>query len=274
MNCENFREQLPECLAGRLAEGARERLIEHLEGCSGCRGELAHLGVVWRGLEALKLEAEPDPAMKERFQATLAAFEAGLEQGRLAAVARREPLRHAPPRWAWQLAAGLGVLAVGLIAGRGLAPRPSVSPEVAQLQGQVESLHQLVALSLMQQQQSPASRIQGVAYAYQMTQPDPQVEEALLYAAGHDSNVNVRLSAVDALDKYAADPNVRRALPATLAAQDSPLAQVALIELVVKSKDRDCAPALRRLASRPEADEAVRQRAQWAIDQLGIGESR
>ena len=88
MNCENFREQLPECLAGRLAEGARERLIEHLEGCSGCRGELAHLGVVWRGLEALKLEAEPDPAMKERFQATLAAFEAGLEQGRLAAVAR------------------------------------------------------------------------------------------------------------------------------------------------------------------------------------------
>ena len=143
------------------------------------------------------------------------------------------------------------------------------------MQGQVESLHQLVALSLMQQQQSPASRIQGVAYAYQMTQPDPQVEEALLYAAGHDSNVNVRLSAVDALEKYAADPNMRRALPATLAAQDSPLAQVALIELAVKTKDRDCAPALRRLASRPEADEAVRQRAQWAIDQLGIkGESR
>jgi hypothetical protein len=49
---------------------------------------------------------------------------------------------------------------------------------------------------------------------------------------------------------------------------------VALIDLVVKSKDRDCAPALRRLASRPEADEAVRQRAQWAIDQLGIGVSR
>jgi hypothetical protein len=59
-------------------------------------------------------------------------------------------------------------------------------------------------------------------------------------------------------------------LPATLAAQDSPLAQVALIDLVVKSKDRDCASALRRLATRPEADEAVRQRAQWAIDQLGI----
>jgi hypothetical protein len=213
--------------------------------------------------------------MKHRFQESLAAFGAGLEQGRLAGVARPTSARHAPPRWAWQLAAGLAVLAIGLIAGRALALRPPVTPEIAQLQGQVESLHQLVALSLMQQQQSPASRIQGVSYAYSMTQPDPQVEQALLYAAGHDSNVNVRLSAVDALDRYAADPNVRRSLAATLAAQDSPLAQVALIDLVVKSKDRDCAPALRRLASLPEADEAVRQRAQWAIDQLGIkGESR
>ncbi|MFY9727924.1 MAG: zf-HC2 domain-containing protein [Bryobacteraceae bacterium] len=275
MNCENIREQLPECLAGRLGESARERLIEHLETCSGCRGELARLGIVWRGLEALKLEAEPGPAMKDRFQATLAAFEAGLEQGRKAAVARPAPSLRLPPRWAWQLAAGLAVLAIGLVAGRSLAPRPSVSPEIAQLQGQVESLHQLVALSLMQQQQSPASRIEGVTYAYRMAQPDPQVELALLYAAGHDSNVNVRLSAVDALERYVADPNVQRALPATLAAQDSPLAQVALIDLAVKAKDRDCASALRRLASNPETDEAVRQRAQWAIEELGIkGESR
>jgi hypothetical protein len=274
MNCENIREQLPECLAGRLSEGARERLIEHLEGCSACRAELAHLGIVWRGLEALKLEAEPGAAMKGRFQSTLAAFETGLEQGRLEGPPQPARSLHAPPRWVWQLAAGLAALAIGMIAGRALAPRPQAAPEIAQLQGQVESLHELVALSLMQQQ-SPASRIQGVSYADRMTQPDPQVEQALLYAVSHDSNVNVRLSAVDALDRYAGDPNVRRALAAALAVQDSPLTQVALIDLAVKSKDRDCAPALRRLASRPEADEAVRQRAQWAIGQLGIeGESR
>jgi hypothetical protein len=98
-----------------------------------------------------------------------------------------------------------------------------------------------------------------------MTQPDPQVEQALLYAAGHDSNVNVRLSAVDALEKYAADPNVRRVLcrPPCLS-QDSPLAQVALIDLVVKSKDRDCASVAAAPRRPPGSDEAVRQRAQWA----------
>ena len=271
MDCERIREQLPECLAGRLSARARERVIEHLEACSGCRGELAHLGVVWRGLEALKLSDEPDAAMKERFQATLAAFESGLEQGRTATAAARPQLL---PRWAWQLAAGVALVAIGLVAGRGMGPHSRVDPEIAQLESQVESLHQLVALSLMQQQ-SPASRIQGVSYAYRMAQPDDQVQQALLYAAGHDSNVNVRLAAVDALDRYAADPNVRQAIAATLAAQDSPLVQVALIELAVKSNDRDCASALRRLASHPEADEAVRQRAQWAIEKLGIqGESK
>jgi hypothetical protein len=86
MDCENIREQLPECLAGRLSEGARERVIEHLEAMLRVPGELAHLGVVWRGLDALKLADEPDAAMKGRFQSTLAAFESGLEQGRLATV--------------------------------------------------------------------------------------------------------------------------------------------------------------------------------------------
>ena len=48
--------------------------------------------------------------------------------------------------------------------------------------------------------------MRGVTYSIQMAQPDSQVEQALLYAVNHDPNVNVRLSAVDALEKYAGDP--------------------------------------------------------------------
>jgi hypothetical protein len=38
----------------------------------------------------------------------------------------------------------------------------------------------------------------------------------------------------------------------------------------VQLKDRDSAPALRALARNAEADEAVRQRATWAIQRLGL----
>ena len=58
MMCERVREQIPECLAGKLDKAERERVIEHLEMCSGCRNELAELGIVWRGLESM---AAPEP---------------------------------------------------------------------------------------------------------------------------------------------------------------------------------------------------------------------
>lgn len=285
MNCERIREQLPECLAGKLDKPARETVIEHLETCSGCRAELAQLGVVWRALEALAVpEIAParETSLRERFAERLAAFEAGLEQGRSEAAAeRRLAQRPAAPAWwsalwarpAWQLAAALGLLAVGVWGGRYLAgpSRESAPPptEVAQLKGQVESLRQLVSLSLMQQQ-SPSARMEGVSYAYQMSQPDAQVEQALLHAVNNDGNVNVRLQAVDALQKYAGDPTVRRALADAVPVQDSPLVQVAIIDLLVQLKDRDAAPALRALVHNAEADEAVRQRATWAIQRLGL----
>ena len=45
----------------------------------------------------------------------------------------------------------------------------------------------------MMQDQSPSARMRGVTYSEQMAQPDPQVQQALLHAVNHDSNVNVRL---------------------------------------------------------------------------------
>jgi hypothetical protein len=286
MNCDRIKEQLPECLAGKLDKTARETVIEHLETCSGCRAELAQLGVVWRALEGLAAPEIPpaqETSLRERFAERLAAFEAGLAQGRAEAAARqaaRRPVREAPPAWwsalwarpAWQFAAALGLMAIGILAGRfmaGPARDNAPAPDVAQLQGQVESLRQLVSLSLLQQQ-SPSARLEGVNYAGQMAQPDAQVEQALLHAVNNDSNVNVRLNAVDALQKYAADPNVKRALADAVPVQDSPLVQVALIDLLVQLKDRDSAPALRALARNAEADEAVRQRATWAIQRLGL----
>lgn len=284
MECERIRERLPECLAGRLDKAARETVMEHLETCPGCRAELAELGVVWRALEKLDvpdLPPEEERGMRDRFAERLAGFQAGFEQGRAQAKTAHGPARQPFLDWlgglgrrpAWQFAAALGLVALGLWGGRYLAaPGPEgarVSPDIAQLQGQVESLRQLVTLSLLEQQ-SPSARLQGVTYAYQMSQPDAQVEQALLHAVNHDANVNVRLSAVDALEKYAADPHVRSALVDAVAVQDSPLVQVALIDLLVQLKDRNSAPALRTLAQNTTADEAVRQRATWAIARLGI----
>ncbi|MGA2772618.1 MAG: HEAT repeat domain-containing protein [Bryobacteraceae bacterium] len=273
MICERIREQIPECLAGRLDHAARERLVAHLETCPACRAELAELNAVWRGMGSLP-ELEPDPAMRSRFLEVLEAYQAGRASGSAGQVG--DPgcgpfrLPHMPHRW-WQAGLALALLMVGVFLGRYVAEPRGAGPEVAQLRGQVESLRQLVTLSLLQEQ-SPSSRLRGVTYSYQLAQPDAQVEQALLYAVNHDSNVNVRLSAVDALEKYAANPRIRGALANAVPVQDSPLVQIALIDLLVQLNDKEAAPALRKLAQDAQADNQVRQHAAWAIQRMEVSQ--
>jgi hypothetical protein len=267
MSCERIREQIPECLAGHLDKAARERLVEHMEGCAGCRAEVAELNAVWRAMESLNNEKSetPDPIAKAQFMQVLDAYRAGL------GVASDPAQRSAKPwivRPVWQAAMAAGLLIAGIFAGRYVAQPRLEAPEVAQLKGQVESLRQLVALSMLQQQ-SPSARLRGVSYSEEMTQPDRQVQQALLSAVNHDSNVNVRLSAVDALQKYAGDPEVARAMADAILVQDSPLVQVALIDMLVQLKARTTAPAMARLAMDKQIDEAVRQRAQSAVEKMG-----
>ena len=143
------------------------------------------------------------------------------------------------------------------------------NPEMAQLKMQVDNLRQLVTLSLLQEQ-SPSARLRGVTYSYQVSQPDPQVEQELLHTVNHDSNVNVRLSAVDAIAKFAKNPEVRRALVDSIPVQDSPLVEIALIDLLMQLNDQDAVPALRKLVEDKETNEAVRQRAEFALKKLEV----
>src|SRR5579872_2272645 len=125
MNCERCREQIPECLAGKLEKAVRDQVIEHMEACSGCRAELAELGVVWRGLDALAVPAaEPQPALRDRFLETLHAYEAGLEAGKAVPVrVAPKPVKAEVPRpWhlrpAWQFALAAAILLLGVFAGK------------------------------------------------------------------------------------------------------------------------------------------------------------
>jgi hypothetical protein len=272
MNCERIREQIPECLAGRLDKAAHERLVAHLETCPACRAELAELNAVWRGLGSLP-EPEPDPAMRARFLEVLEAYQAGRVSGLAAPVPNpgRGPFRLPHSRHIWQAVLAFALLMVGVFLGRYVAEPRGANPDLAPLRAQVENLRQLVTLSLLQEQ-SPSSRLRGVTYSYQMAQPDAQVEQALLYAVNHDSNVNVRLSAVDALEKYAANPRIRRALADAVPVQDSPLMQIALIDLLVQLNDKEAASALRHLAQDPQADNQVRQHAARALQRMEVSQ--
>lgn len=253
MNCDEARTQFVDYWRGTL-EDSRAEFDAHLASCERCRAEAEELRDIWSTLGTLP---EEDPSLRLR-----ARFYDSLRQWR-----QRESrpafwwLRHP----AFQTAAAMLILAAGI--GTGYMLRSREISEVSQLRGEVDNMRQLVALSLLQQQ-GASDRLRGVSYAYRVEPDDSQVLSALLTTVDHDSNVDVRLAAVDAMKKFTNNPVGRNGLARALAKQDSPLVQIAILDEIVEVHDRSAAPAIQALVSSTDVNPEVKQHAQWALRQL------
>ncbi|HEX6199212.1 MAG TPA: HEAT repeat domain-containing protein [Thermoanaerobaculia bacterium] len=236
---------------------------EHLAACAPCRAEAEELRRLWRGLALLETAA-PEGELRERFDAVLAAYQAGIaaagedERGGRERGWRRWLAGLAPAgRPRLQLAYGLLVLLVGLglglvLAGGGAPLGGEGRGELRALRGEVRALNELVTLSLLEAP-SASERLQGVSFGSRMERPDREVLAALVAAATQDPNVNVRLAAIEALAPLASQPRVLDPLARALPEQDSPVVQVALVDLLLASDGE----AARRAAASLLDDEAV-----------------
>jgi len=263
MTCEHFCELLPAYCEQRLTSRDTAFVREHMELCANCRADCE----MWQKLASLP-QQEPSPASRSR-------FEHAYQEGRWEKGGRGERANWWTAWWrsafAPPLASALAacLLLVGFIFGEhySLSHQPNNS-QIASMQAEVTTLRQLVALSLLEQQ-SASQRLQGVNYSTQVERPDPEISAALLHALRFDNSVDVRLAALDALKRYKDDRLVRAGLLTALQDQQSPLVQIALIDLFVEMRERDAKDRLRRIEQDTKVNPAVRQRAQWGIQQLG-----
>ncbi len=168
---------------------------------------------------------------------------------------------------ALQVVGAAALLIMGVLVGQSLSLRDRGQGDLARLQDEVRGMRQMVTLSLLEQQ-SASERLRGVDYAYRVDQSDTQVLSALLHAVNHDPNVNVRLAAVDALRKFSASPQLRNTLDKALVKQDSPLVQIALIDLIVDVRDKGAVPSLAALERGASVNRDVKQRAVWGLAHL------
>ncbi len=268
MDCDRIAEMMPDYLEGALSHEDASQIEEHIEQCAPCRDTLA----VWNELAMLP-EETPGPESRQRFEAMLAAY----REGRSSTKGIREPQRSLVPVWTFAnrglgLAAGLACAIVlvtgGFLAGRYTDGSDARSrTELAAMHGELTNMRQLVVLSLLQQQ-SATERLQGVSWSTQETYADPQILAALLHTLRYDTSVDVRLAALDALSRHGNQPQVRAGLLEALQPQQSPLVQVAVIDLIVDLRDTQAIAELQNMQHDVKLNPAVRERAQWAIRKL------
>lgn len=276
--CEQVRQSLPEYWAGLLAVKQHREIDAHLETCLSCRTEAAELGRIWNRLDDIP-SAEPGPQVRSRFYQMLDAYRSGIEEGvkppaRAAGFWQRFAAASSWRMPALAAAGSFAMLAIGFVAGRGTtgAGPASADPakentQIAQLRSEVNSMRQMMAISLLQQQ-SATDRMRGVSFAYRVDKSDGEVVSALLETVRTDPSVNVRLSAVDAFRNFSSNTGARRKLLEAVRAQESPLVQIAIIELLVDLNDQTATKALEALTSDSGLPKEVRDRARWAVTQL------
>ncbi|HSL83690.1 MAG TPA: hypothetical protein VLF66_13025 [Thermoanaerobaculia bacterium] len=288
MTCDEILADLTARFADADAPGQAElpsAVEEHLAACAPCQGEAEELRRLWGGLALLEAEA-PEAELRERFDAVLAAYRAGMaaaaageagaggqgrrssdDQGWRGRLASLLPAGRPAPRLAWGLLTLLVGLGLGLVLAGGGAPFAGSGGEgrgeLRALRGEVRALNELVTLSLLEAP-SATERLQGVSFGARMERPDREVISALVAAATRDPNVNVRLAAIEALAPVASQPRVRDPLARALPEQDSPLVQVALVDLLVagdgETARRAAASLLEDETVHPDVRRHVRER--------------
>jgi hypothetical protein len=272
MTCEILREKFVDYLTGELPAGDLAEVRGHVASCPACREELEGLSAIWTKLGVLPQET-PGGALRSRFYGMLEAYKEGLEKDRDRARLGQSLARwlggFMPRRPAYQIALAFVLIAAGLGSGYFLSvrSRTTAQTEVAGLRSEVDDMRRILAVSLLKQS-SPSERLLGVSWSSRIDRPGEEIIQMLLDALDHDSNVNVRLAAVDALYLFYDHPEVKAGLVDSLAKQTSPLVQMSLINLLVEIRERRAVDALRRLVQDEKLNPKVKERAEMGLVQL------
>jgi hypothetical protein len=171
------------------------------------------------------------------------------------------------PEFAPKLAFASVTLLAGLALGYFIRPTKADNQHIEVLSQQVTDLKEMMMLSLLEKE-SASDRLKAVSLTQEMDQASQKVTKALLETLNNDSNVNVRLAALDALRGYANDSGVREALVRSIPKQESPLVQVALAELMAGLQVKSSVKELKKIFENENTPADVKNKIKQSIDVL------
>jgi len=271
MNCQEFQGQFPDYLTGDLNAKAVESIQNHVTTCTNCRSELEELTGTWTQLGILP-EEQPGANIRKNFYTMLESFQEGLETSPLKKFFDFFKIKNIgekmwPRRPVFQLAAVMAFLIMGFTIGYFVRLHNQNTREITRLHQENQLFRQQLTVSLLNQS-SPSQRLKGLMWSTQLESPADETLDTLLYTLNHDPNVNVRLTAVDALYLYSDHPKVKQGLMQSLQKQTSPMVQIALIDFLVEMREKQAIKSLKQLLEKNKLNPEVKERAQLSLKLL------
>lgn len=259
MKCIEIENKIFEYLEGQLPEDEVREMESHITQCEYCRKELAkskELMATMGGTEP----AEPDEKLRNSFEQMLAREKEVLNK-------KYEP-KVLPLSWktAFQVAASVLLLLMGYLYGEHKG-KNEAQTQIAHLEKKSEELTTEMTLAMLDNR-SASKRIQAVSYSEEMKMPDEKVLRAIIARLHNDDNVNVRLSAAEALSRFQKNKLVKDAFIEALETEKNPDVQIAVIQFLAHVKEKRAIAPMQKLLNEPEVPQYVKLQLNNGLSQL------
>jgi len=251
-------------LSNNLDDNSKLAVEEHLKTCSQCEKEFSEEKIFWADLKKLP-DFNPSKKITSNFYTMLRE-----EENKVSGFEQKQSFFDFifPKKPVYQVAITLTSLVVGILLGYLIKVSHSENDSIVQLQNEVSNMNKMLTVSLLQQQ-SATDRLKGVSLCNQtINQSDPEICNALIQTLKFDSNVNVRLAALDVLKDMVNQQSVRKELIESLPKQKSPMIQIALVDLMVQLQEKESVTVMKEMLTNPNLNASAKQRLEMGIKQL------
>lgn len=262
MDDEKMRELILDYLDGNLTGELKDFVSKHIQKTDKWQVQYEQLKELTEVIEESS-DLEPPLGMKSEFEAMLASE--SFDDSTIDKENEDKVVSIHPNRIWLQIAASV-VLVIGAAFIGFKISNTQNQKEIAALRQEMETTKQLVLISL--ENQSASSRLNAVNVSNKLNQKDDEIVNALISTLNNDLNANVRIAAMEALSKFSNDETVRNALIKSLSSQDSPVVQIALINLMVALKEEGARESLQEIVNNENIESTVRDEANYGLLRL------
>lgn len=259
MERERLEGLLIDFIDGRLTEPERKEVKELLGNDPNVRLLYEQLKQVTTAMDR-SAEINPSARLNRAFQQMLMEEEAQLK------APKQKQVFFSPA--VLRAAAAVLLVMMGVAVGYYVNEHHQQQLEIARIKRENEQFKQDM-LAMMGNQNSASQRMRGINVALNdIDRADDDVVNVLVKTMNEDKNTNVRLAALEALSKFHHEPKVRKALIASLSKQTDPIVQIALIQLMVKMKEKGVIKDLNKIIEDENSIAPVKDEAHSGILKL------
>ncbi len=258
-----FESQAMDFMSGGMSEDEQSGFKKFLEENDEYQKKYNELGDTWKKIGAMN-SPEPSSKMDEAFFEMLSNEIDKTNKETVEGTFLEKLIGLFRPQFAY----GILLLGIGLAIGYYVNSDTSIDGAGVVVSNEATAeVRQRLVLTLLEQP-SANQRLQGVSEANKFENVDEMVIKALLQTLNNDSNVNVRLAAIESLTNYVNDPLVRQGLVQSIPNQESPILQVTLANLMVALQEKASIEPFKQLLKEKELDTTVQKKIKNSIESI------